>query len=247
MPNSAFNAAMLVRKLDSVSRLSDDERAALGSLQGQVVTLRPGQDIVREGDSPARSCLILEGYACTYGMTGNGRRQIMSLHVPGDIPDLQSLLLDVLDSSLMTITPCKVALIPHTSLRAVCAAYPGITMGFWRQTLVDAAVFRAWIRSIGRREGVSRIAHLFCELMVRMKVVGLADGRSCAFPYTQALIADCLGLTPVHVNRILQELRAANLVELVKGQLTVLDWDGLVEKGDFDPTFLHLEMGVQAA
>src|SRR5919112_6686842 len=130
----------LVRKLDSIFTLMDDERQALKNLPMQVVVIKEGQDVVREGDRPSRSCLLLSGFACVYKVTGDGKRQIVGFSIPGDIPDLQSLHLKVLDNSVGTLTPCQVGIITHDALRDICERYPRITAAFWRETLIDAAI-----------------------------------------------------------------------------------------------------------
>jgi CRP-like cAMP-binding protein len=132
----------MIRKLESIFTLSDDERHALQELPMQVAAIRADQDIVREGDAPSRSCLILSGFACTYKVTAQGKRQIVSFNLPGDISDLQSLHLKVLDNGIATISPCTVGFITHDDLRAICERYPRITAAFWRETLIDAAIFR---------------------------------------------------------------------------------------------------------
>jgi CRP-like cAMP-binding protein len=241
------DADLLIRKLESIFRLSDDERTALANLPMQVTDLRADQDVVREGDRPSRCCLLLEGFTCTYKVTGVGKRQIMAFHIPGDIPDLQSLHLKVLDNTLGTISPCKVGFIQHEVLRGLCERYPRITSAFWRETLVDASIFREWLMNVGRREAINRMAHLFCEMFVRMRAVGLAEDYSCDLPITQSELGDAMGLSTVHVNRTLQELRAANLISLERGRLTVLNWPELKRVGDFDPTYLHLERDQAAA
>jgi CRP-like cAMP-binding protein len=233
----------LIRKLESISTLADGERDALANLPMQVMDLRADQDIVREGDRPTRSCALLEGFACTYKITGEGRRQITAFHISGDIPDLQSLHLKVLDTSLGTITPCKVGFIQHESLRDLCERHPRIASALWRQTLIDAAIFREWTR----REAYSRRAHILCEMVVRMRAVGLAQDYTCDLPITQSEFADAAGLSTVHVNRTLQELRGEELIILKGTTLQVLDWDGLTRAGDFDPTYLHLEWTQAAA
>ena len=230
----------LIRKLENVFRLTDEEKAADANLPIQVADIRADQDIVREGDRPSRCCLVLEGFTCTYKVTGQGKRQIMAFHIPGDIPDLQSLHLKVLDNSLGTITRCRVGFIQHEALRDLCQRQGRITSAFWRETLIDAAVFREWMVSIGRREALARVAHLFCEVLLRMRAVGLTQGDTCDWPITQAEIGDALGLSTVHVNRTLQELRAAGLIRLEDRTLTVLNWEELKRVGDFDPTYLHL-------
>src|SRR5215218_2416127 len=136
-------------------------------------TCAPTQDIVREGDRPTRSCTLLEGFAAMFKVTAEGKRQITGFHIPGDIPDLQSLHLEVLDSSLGTITPAKVGFIRHETLHDLCARYPRLAGAFWRETLVDASIFREWMVNVGRREAINQIAHILCEMTVRMRAVGL--------------------------------------------------------------------------
>ena len=237
---------VLLRKLSSIAPLTDDERRSVAELPLSIEQRDADQDIVREGDRPSRCCLLLGGFACTYKVTGEGKRQIMAFYIAGDIPDLQSLHLKVLDNSVSTITPCKVGFIQHEALHDVCLRYPRITSAFWRETLIDAAIFREWMVSIGRREAYNRIAHLLCEMMLRMKAVGLAEDHSCELPITQAELGDALGLSTVHVNRTLQELRAAGLITRKGSTLTVLDWEELKRAGDFDPAYLHLENGEAA-
>jgi len=237
----------LILKLESIFTLTDDERKALQNLPMQVVVIKEGQDIVRAGDQPSRSCLLLSGFACVYKLTGNGKRQIVGFSIPGDIPDLQSLHLEVLDNSVSTLTTCRVGFITHEALRDICMRYPRITSAFWRETLIDAAVFREWVTNVGQREAYGRMAHVFCELMVRLKAVGLAEDHSCKLPITQAEFADAIGTSTVHVNRVLQEMRANNLIELSGDQLNIPDWETLKRAGDFDPTYLHLKRDQAAA
>src|SRR5215207_3264245 len=135
----------LIRKLESVFILTDDERQALLDLPMQVAVLKDNQDIVREGDQPSRSYLLLSGFACVYKMTAQGKRQIVSFTIAGDIPDLQSLHLKVLDTSVATISTCRVGFIPHEALWTLCLNHPRIAAAFWRETLVDAAIFREWV------------------------------------------------------------------------------------------------------
>jgi CRP-like cAMP-binding protein len=202
----------LARKLESIVTLGDEEREAVLRLFVTVRTLRADQDIVRDQDRPSQCCLILDGFAFRYKMLGEGKRQILSFHIPGDIPDLQSLHLEVMDHSLGTLTETKVAFIPHDVVRAFVRAHPRLGDIFWRETLIDAAIFREWVTNVGRREAYGRIAHLFCELFMRLRAVGLHNGESYAMPITQAELADATGLSTVHVNRTMQELRANGLI-----------------------------------
>ena len=231
----------LIRNFESQGlRLTDEELAAVLGMPVQVETLRADQDIVREGDRPTRSCLILEGYAAMYKMTPTGKRQIVAFHIAGDIPDLQSAQLEVLDTSLGTLTPAKVAFIRHEAINEVCAQHYRIARALWRQTLTDAAIFREWVVNVGRRDALNALAHVMCEFVIRMRSRGLSDGEECELPMTQAELGDAMGISTVHVNRTLQELRARGLIRLQGARLTVLDWEGLKEVGEFDPTYLHL-------
>jgi CRP-like cAMP-binding protein len=231
----------LIRKLSSIFALTNDERQALLGLPMQVNVLKDNQDVVREGDRPSRCCLLLSGFACTYKVTGEGRRQIVAFNIAGDVPDLQSLHLKILDNSVGTLSSCRMGFIPHEALHDICMRHPRITAAFWRETLVDAAVFREWMTSIGQREAYSRIAHLLCEMLVRLKAVGLAEDHSCDLPITQAEYGDALGLSTVHVNRVFQALRADGLIETKGTQVNIPDWERLKQAGDFDPAYLHLE------
>jgi CRP-like cAMP-binding protein len=243
---SQNHAGVLIRRLENIVSLSDDEKAAFESLPMQVMDIRTDQDVVREGDRPTRSCLLVEGFACMYKMSEKGKRQIMAFYVAGDIPDLQSLHLTVMDASLSTITPCKMGFIQHEALRAMCDQYPRIARALWRETLIDAAIFREWVMNVGRREAYARMAHVLCELVTRSRAVGLAQDDTYEIPMTQNEFADALGISTVHVNRTLQEMRADGLILLKGSKLTIPDWDKLTEAGEFDPTYLHLEQKVAA-
>ncbi|WP_346795984.1 Crp/Fnr family transcriptional regulator [Halomonas sp. Bachu 37] len=239
----SFNSpgTLMIHKLESIFSLADEEKQAIEELPIQVVDLKSGQDIVRIGDHPTQSCLVLAGFTCVYKLTSEGKRQIMTLHVPGDIPDLQSLHLNVMDMSIASISPCTVGFIQHENLRDLCERYPRIGIAFWRETLVDASVYREWLLSVGQRDAYPRMAHLFCELLMRLKAVGLVDDNTFELPITQADLADATGITSVHMNRVFQALRADGLIQTQGAQVTFPDWEKLKEAGDFDPLYLHLE------
>ncbi|KAB1069876.1 Crp/Fnr family transcriptional regulator [Methylobacterium planeticum] len=232
---------MLVRRLDSIATLSDAERQAIESLPARTRVLKPGQDIVRDGDQPSQCCLLLSGWACRYKVVGEGKRQILSFHIPGDIPDLQSLHLHTMDHSLGTLTEATVAFIPHESLRELTVRSPGVGAVLWRETLVDAATFREWMTGMGRRSAYERIAHLFCELYLKLEAVELAGEHRCPWPLTQVDLGDATGLSNVHVNRTLQEMRGQGLITLRGCTLVIQAWDELIRASEFDPTYLHLE------
>jgi CRP-like cAMP-binding protein len=247
MASASPTSHPLIRKLESIADLTPEERQAVLDLPMRVEELRADQDIVRDGDRPSRCCLVLEGFGCRYKMTDEGKRQIMSFHVSGDIPDLQSLHLKVMDHSLATITRSKVGFINHEDVRGLCHRQPRIGDIFWRDTLIDAAIFRQWMIGIGRKLAYARIAHLICELFVKCQGVGLTDGYTFPFPMTQTELGDALGLSTVHVNRTFMELRGDALIVTQGDTMTIKDWEGLKKAGEFDPTYLHQEPRGEAA
>jgi CRP-like cAMP-binding protein len=183
---------------------------------------------------------MIEGFACRSKVVGDGRRQIFSFHIPGDVPDLHNLYVDYMDHDLVTLTASKVAFIPHASLRELMLNHPRLIGALWRETVIDAAILREWMAGMGQRSGIARIAHLLCEMMVRLRAIGLMEGMSIRLPITQEQIADAIGLSPVHVSRVFKELRAKGLIRTEGRTLTVRNWDGLVAIGEFDPDYLHL-------
>jgi CRP-like cAMP-binding protein len=234
-----------VRKVEGIAlfTLSGEERAALANLPMHVVTFPAGQDIVREGDRPSRSFAVLEGFVAIHKVTEMGHRQVMAYQVPGDVPDFQSLHLRVLDFNISTITPCRIGFVEHDVVRKLFSDHPRLGDVFWRATLIEAAMLREWMLNNSQRDAYARLAHLFCELLVRLEVVGLAEDHSCAFPLTQVELGDALGLSTVHVNRTLQALRGEGLLTLGSGRLTVNDWPRLKAAAGFDPSYLHLPRG----
>ena len=240
------SAGLLVRKVASLAALSGEERDALERIPMMVRAVPAHRDIVRLGDRPSHSCLVLTGFAFRYKLIGEGRRQILNFHVPGDIPDLQSLHLPVLDHTVAALTNMTAGFIHHDALHEVSARFPRITGALWRDTLVDAAVLRERIVSIGQRDGLSRTAHFLCEMYMRLAAVDLASGWAMSMPITQVEIADALGLSPVHMNRMVRELRERRLITLDGSRLVILGWDALATLGDFDPAFLHLQGGDRA-
>jgi CRP-like cAMP-binding protein len=243
IPATAHSLAVerdrLVKKLDSIGSLTDEERAALRELPLDVRMLGDGEDIVRDGDRPSKCCLVLDGFVCRYKLLQDGKRQILSFHTPGDIPDLQSLHLRTMDHSIGALAVSRVGFIAHQDLRALIGQFPDLGNLFWRDTLIDAAIFREWMVGLGRRNAHQRIAHLLCEMALRFEGVGLAQDHTFPMPVTQAELADALGLTLVHVNRVLRDLRLMELVRMESRTVSVLNWDRLVALGEFDPTYLH--------
>ncbi|RYZ11392.1 MAG: Crp/Fnr family transcriptional regulator [Alphaproteobacteria bacterium] len=230
----------IIRQLETVSRLDDIDRRALWDLPLRLRSIESGRDIFREGQATTECCVLLSGVACRYKMVAGGRRQILSFHFAGDIPDLQTLTLNRTDHSLAVLTRSAVAFIPHAAIRALSEQRPAVGAAFLRQALVDGAIFREWITNVGRRMAFERVAHLICECFERMRAMGLADDSTFEFPVTQSELGDATGLSNVHVNRTMQALRKSGLV-VSKGKVhTIPDWSRLREAADFNPAYLHL-------
>jgi CRP-like cAMP-binding protein len=236
----AEHLRVLIRKMETISEISDEERQLLLELPMTAKRYDADTDIISEGDRTKHCCLVLEGLVCRYKTVGNGNRQILSLHIPGDIPDLHSLHIEVMDHSLGTLSASRVGFIPHEAVRRLTRASYRIAEAFWREALIDAAVFREWMVGIGRRSAASRLAHFLCEFVTKTQAVGLSDGQRVDLPMTQTEIGDALGLSTVHTNKTLKVLRAQGLIDLRGRRLRVLDWQGLCDLGEFDPAYLHL-------
>ena len=238
--NPLFERHRLVRRLESTTNLDEDERQALMSLPMTLRDFLEGQDVVRGGDQPSHCCLVLTGFVCRYALLPDGRRQIMAFHPPGDIPDLQSLHVQIMDHSIAAMMPTSVAFIAHEHIHRVTEQHPRLIHAFWRETLIDGAIFRAWMIGLGRRSAHERIAHLICEMLLRFEAVGLAENGAFQMPVTQQDIADALGLSNVHVNRVLQDLRRDELIIWQRPVITVLRREALQDLAMFDPAYLHL-------
>lgn len=236
----------MLRKLQHWAALDDADRAALLALPHTIRRLSAHDFIVHEGDKPAYSCVLLSGFAVRHKIAGNGGRQILSLHMAGDLVDLQNSLLDVADHNVQAIGRVEAAYIPIEAIKAIAADHPAVGKAMWRETLVEASIFREWILNIGRRDARTRTAHFLCETALRLEAAGLSTAGQFELPVTQEHLGDILGLTGVHVNRTLQALSADGLVERRQRSVTIRDWDRLAATGDFDPTYLHLHGSVPA-
>ncbi|HZH50729.1 MAG TPA: Crp/Fnr family transcriptional regulator [Microvirga sp.] len=231
----------LVRKLAQRDELSHEEKRILRDIIVRIKEYRADEDMIREGDRPTESTLLLEGFAARYKGLANGKRQITALHVPGDFVDLHSFLLKTMDHGIVALTPCRAGAVPHEALREISERHPHLARLLWLNTLVDGAIHREWIVAMGRRPAPGQMAHLFCELFLRLQAVGLTEDHSFRLPLTQAELGDTLGLSTVHVNRVLQELRADGLISWRGDTVEIEDWDGLVRVAEFDPAFLNLQ------
>lgn len=239
-PASNSSLSVFIRRLEAINAVDEELREAIEMLAPTVRELPARQDIVRDRDRPTQCVVILRGWAFRYKLLSEGKRQILSFHIAGDTPDLQSLHLRVMDHSLSTLTRATVGFVSHDSLNALVARFPAVATTLWRETLVDAATFREWMTGLGRRTAFGQVAHLFCELYTKQAAVGLADNYACPLPIPQSDLGDALGLSNVHVNRVLREMRGLELVSLRSGTLQILDWRQLAAAAEFDPTYLHL-------
>jgi CRP-like cAMP-binding protein len=240
MPAPVFDQGSLVLKLQRTTELGEDERAALMALPWQKQQLAAGKPIVRRGDKPTRCFLVMDGFVNSVKATENGLEAVTSVHMAGDMPDLFGLYLEVMDIDMRTASPSEIAFVDHAAVKQVCAAYPKINGAFWRMTLVDAAVLREWIVNVGHRSAVSRLAHFFCEIMLRQNEVERVSNWTCALPFTQVVLGEVTGMSVVHLNRSLQELRGEKLVKFNGQTLQILDFEGLVARADFQADYLHL-------
>lgn len=229
---------LLIRKLEQFGELSSKERQILENLPIEVRQVGADRDLGQDGQRSSHCLLLLDGMVCRYRTMQDGQRQIMSFHFPGDILDLSSLLLGRLDHGIGTLTPVEVAPVSHATLLGWIEQHPGLGRMLWQDTLLDAAVFREWVVNVGRRPALARTAHLLCEVVTRLQAAG-AEDLAFSLPLTVVELADSTGLSVVHVNRVMQELRVKRLVEAREGMLAVLDWDGLKRAAGFDPDYLH--------
>ncbi|MEQ9662720.1 MAG: Crp/Fnr family transcriptional regulator [Parasphingopyxis sp.] len=204
-------------------------------------TFAPREDLIREGDKPHVVNLVLEGWAQRYKQLPNGRRQILSFFIPGDLCDANVFILKEMDHSVSAVTKLTIAEISRTDFEAMMESSPRISQALWWKELVTVAVQREWTTSLGQRTAYERIAHLMCEMFIRLRTIGMTADNCCEFPLTQTEIADAAGLTPVHVNRTLQQLRNDGLIDLDHKRLTIHDFGGLMKAAMFNPTYLHLE------
>ena len=231
---------IFVRHLALIGELSEADKAALMTLQGEIRDIRRGEDLLTVGDRPRESVCVISGMLHRYKTTPEGKRQIHSFYLPGDTPCLETVPIDVMDNSLAATAPSRVGIVPHPELFRVMSERPQVLHLLWRETLVQAAVFREWLTRNSQLLAHGQMAHFFCEIMVRARAHGIARGDSCELPITQEDLGDALGMSTVHVNRTLMVLRAGGLVEFQGGVLTVPDLERLMDMAEFDPTYLHL-------
>jgi len=234
-------ANLLVRKLENFIRLTSEEKQALEKIAQPTRRLGPREDVVRDGDRPRHVNVVLEGWACRYKQLEDGRRQVISIFLPGDLCDPHVFVLRKMDHSLGTLTSVVLAEISEAAIREISLQFPRVAEALWWEMLVTSAIQREWTVSLGQRLATERLGHLFCELFLRLRAVGMTSDTSCEFPITQADLGDAMGLSTVHINRTLKELRAEGLIRLRGRQLTIPDFPALQAASLFDPSYLHHE------
>jgi CRP-like cAMP-binding protein len=230
-----------LKKLKRRTQLSSEEEQAIRSCVAETRRVPADQLLVRSGEELSASMILIDGWLARSKDLSGGERQVTELHVAGDFPDLHGFTLKRLDHDLMTLSDCIVAVVPHERLLQVTEKFPRLARLYWFSTNVDGAITRELALSLGQRSAMARMAHLFCELYVRLNAVGRARADGFEFPLTQRELSECLGLTVVHANRTIQELRRRRLIELVNRQLTILDRRGLEGLAEFDSSYLYLE------
>ena len=230
----------LLAKCEQSIVLTPAERLALGALPFTIGALESGDVPGWTGDRPARSFIVLEGLLGTSKTLRDGEIQMTAFHVSGDVLGLMALHLEVLDSDIAALTDCKVAFLANSDLQRLCDEHPRIADLLWRTTLVDTAIAYEWLVNVAQRPALNRLAHLFCEMAARMDAVGQVEDGSCQLGLVQRDLGEATGLSLVHINRTVQDLRARGLISFSHGKLTIHDWEGLARLGDFQPDYLHL-------
>ena len=231
----------LVEKLSLRDRISPDEIGALQKALEPPKTVAAGSDIVREHTRPLHSTLLISGFSARYSTLEDGARQITEINVSGDFIDLHSLLMKQMDHGVVALTDCVIAEAPHSGLIDITERHPHLGRLLWLDTIIDAAIHRQWLVAMGRRSGLGHMAHLVCELYLRLQAVGQTGDLTFELPLTQTTLGDALGLSTVHVSRLISELRSEGVVAWSGGRIDILDWRRLAEIAEFDPTYLRLQ------
>ena len=234
----------MLRKLEYRQKLDPADRAAVLALPHKIKQLEQHDYIVREGDRPEYSCVLLAGFAVRHKIVVGGKRQIIAIQMKGEIVDLQNSLLGVADHAVQMLTSGKIALISRDEVQRVAVERPSVGKAMWIDTLVDGSIFREWVANVGRRDARTRVAHLLCEFSLRLKLAGLGQQNNYELPMTQDQLADATGLTAVHVNRTLKALAAEGLIDRTSARsIHIGNWRDLAAVGDFQSTYLHLREG----
>lgn len=240
--------APMLRKLRLWATLDPADELALLSLPHETLTVSKNRALISEGDRVSHCWLLLSGFCVRYKVVGDGGRQIVSIHMMGDLVDLQNALLGIADHGVQMLTDCEMARIPIEAIRSVTDSRPAIKDALWYDTLVDGSIHREWVANVGRRSARTRIAHLLCEFALKLEAIHPGDRLNYELPMTQEQLADATGLTSVHVNRVLQSLTKEKLIERVTARSVLIgDWKRLAAAGDFHGRYLHLDAAKRRA
>jgi CRP-like cAMP-binding protein len=237
----------IIRRLETIAKIGDAEKLELRRLPLRQKHFAENCDLISQGDRATECCVILDGLAARYKVISGGRRSILSVHFSGDLPDLQGLHLAHMDHGIFALTPVRAAFISHDAIKAMTHRNAALADILIRYALIDASIFRQWIANISRRTAYERIAHIFCEVYVRMTALGLVEQDSFHLPMTQAELGDAAGLSPVHVNRVLQRMRKDGLITSKGDVHDIRDWERLREAADFNKDYLHLRRDADEA
>ncbi len=232
-------ANRFVQKLNALTDLAPADIVALQAATSRGRKYVARQDLIREGDEPGPVFVMLEGWACRYKILPSGTRQIVAFMMPGDCCDLHLNMVTEMDHSIQAITTANVATISRSEMTTMMDDYPAIARAMYTAQLIDEGVMRAWIVSMGRRSSIERVAHLMCELYLRARNLGLTSAGEFALPLSQVVLADALGMTAVHINRVLKELRLAGAMTVGRGSVNIVDPINLVQIAGFDENYLH--------
>jgi CRP-like cAMP-binding protein len=230
----------LLHRLERLSELSAHDRQLIAELPLTVANFSANKEVARHGDAPSRCTLVLGGFLYGHKRVNGSRRQITSFFVPGDIADLHTLHLAPLDHDLSALGPAVVAFMPHGAFRDMLDRSPRLTQAFWRDTFIRLGIMREWVTNLGRRDAIARVAHVVCELAVRLQKVDLAQNLSFSIPWTQTDLADACGISNVHANRVVQELRRHGIMEWDSRKVMIRDWDAVAKIADFSDEYLQL-------
>ena len=231
-----------VAKLRSRQALSEEEELALRDAGWSQRHFARHEVIVQPHERLDSTHLLLSGFAARCLEDSGGARQLIGVGVPGDLLDIHGVILGRLEQEVVALGPCEVAAIPHIRVRELIDRSPALRNIFWLQAAIEYAGQAAWIQALGTKRGTAKIAHLFCEMQLRLAVVGLATKMGFPFPLSQQELADYAGMTHVHLNRCLKELREAGLVSFASGWVKVEDFEGLKRLARFDDSYLNLRL-----
>jgi CRP-like cAMP-binding protein len=235
-------ARPVLRRLNALRRLSEAGIAAIKTaVQDKILKAAAGEDLVCEGDRPESVRLFLSGWGFRYKVLDDGRRQIVNFILPGDTCDAHVYLFSKLDYSIAALTPVVYSELSREAFERLVSSDTSVAEAFFCEMLAASSIQREWVISLGRRDALERVAHVICELYERLRVVGLVDGNTFAFPVTQMDMADATGLSAVHLNRTLQELRGSGYITLKDRSLTIHDFQALSNTAMFNLNYLHLD------